>query len=346
MFAMTRTARRRWTREVSNEVDGIAFSGSGPVLVHGYDPPAGGRWADSAIPGKMAAFDRSSGEDLWVSPCEVGYGRGFGAGISSRNDLIVLGPGSGATSHRIARMALNTGELLDVADTQAFDEAVVGDDVSVCQAPSRVWALDSETLCESWSFSRKGERYRGISRSGERLFVSFTDTKAKRQGVQALDARTGRSLGRILAANQPTIHDVAADAGGTAILATDLETALPPELLTEYLTSTADEDLPDGKALALLAMEHEGREGDAPLWYTKISSDDADDEYPEISISADSGKLYIIKGAFLEVRDMLTGRELGEWTVPGLDERVGWQVCEGAGLLAEETRISIFELPA
>ena len=47
-----------------------------------------------------------------------------------------------------------------------------------------------------------------------------------------------------------------------------------------------------------------------------------------------------------EVRDALTGRPLGEWAVPGLDERVGWQVSQGALLLAEEERVSIFELPA
>jgi hypothetical protein len=37
---------------------------------------------------------------------------------------------------------------------------------------------------------------------------------------------------------------------------------------------------------------------------------------------------------------------LGELTLPGLDERVAWKVSQGAGLLAEETRASVFELPA
>lgn len=46
------------------------------------------------------------------------------------------------------------------------------------------------------------------------------------------------------------------------------------------------------------------------------------------------------------MRDALTGRMLGDWAVPGLDERVGWTVAQGAGLLAEETRVSLFELPA
>ena len=59
-----------------------------------------------------------------------------------------------------------------------------------------------------------------------------------------------------------------------------------------------------------------------------------------------SGKLYLVKGALIEVRDTLTGRMLGDWAVPGLDESVAFLVSDGAGLLAEETRVSMFELPA
>ena len=70
------------------------------------------------------------------------------------------------------------------------------------------------------------------------------------------------------------------------------------------------------------------------------------DEIPEVSITADAGKLYLVKGALLEVRDTMTGRLLGDWAVPGLDESVAFQVSDGAGLVAEETRVSVFELPA
>jgi hypothetical protein len=48
----------------------------------------------------------------------------------------------------------------------------------------------------------------------------------------------------------------------------------------------------------------------------------------------------------IDVRDALTGRALGEWTVPGLDESVAWEVCQGAALVAEEERASLYELPA
>ena len=99
---MTRTARRRWSREFPGEIDGIALGESGPVFLHGYDAPAGGKWIDSVIPGKLAAHDRGSGEVLWVSPCEVGYGRGFGCGLGEEDDVVILGPSN--QSHRIARM--------------------------------------------------------------------------------------------------------------------------------------------------------------------------------------------------------------------------------------------------
>ena len=59
---MTTTARRRWSRELEVEIDGIALAPDGPILVHGYDAPAGGMWIDEVIPGKLAALDRSSGE--------------------------------------------------------------------------------------------------------------------------------------------------------------------------------------------------------------------------------------------------------------------------------------------
>ncbi len=36
----------------------------------------------------------------------------------------------------------------------------------------------------------------------------------------------------------------------------------------------------------------------------------------------------------------------GPSVAQGLAERLGWRVVDGAGLLAEETRVSLFELPA
>jgi hypothetical protein len=340
---MTRTARRRWTRELSSEVDGIAVGESGPILLHGYDPPAGGRWIDSAIPGKLASLDRSTGEVLWVSPCEVGYGRGFGAGFGGENDAIVLGPSS--QGHRIVRMSLENGELVDMGDMGTFDEAIVFADVCVCANARRIFATDTGTLNERWSYAKKGERYHHIARLGDRVFVVYSHDKIKKQGVLCLDAKTGKTTGSLIGTNQTVIHDIAVDERALVILTSDLEAALPREILLERLLESSDDDAPSADRLALLALDPMGAEDDAPLWFEAVDIA-SEDEFPEVAISADSGKLYVVRGALLEVRDALTGRTLGDWAIPGLDERVDWRVSQGAGLLAEETRVSVFELPA
>ncbi len=339
---MTCTARRRWTRELSSEVDGIAIGDTGPILLHGYDPPAGGRWIDSAIPGKLASLDRSTGEVLWVSPCEVGYGRGFGAGFGVENDAIVLGPSS--QGHRIVRMSLENGELVDMGELATFDEAIVAADVCVCASARRIFAVDTGTLRERWSYSRKGERYHHIGRLGNRVFVVHTLDNIKKQGLLCLNAKTGKSAGSLIGANQTVIHGIAVDERAMVVLASDLEAALPREILLERLLESEDDDVLSADRLALLALDPTGSEGDAPLWFEAFDIP-SEDEFPEVSISADSGKLYVVRGALLAVRDALTGRALGDWAIPGLDERVDWRVSQGAGLLAEETRVSVFELP-
>ena len=82
-----------------------------------------------------------------------------------------------------------------------------------------------------------------------------------------------------------------------------------------------------------------------PLWRSDVH-DESVDELPDVSISMDSEKLYLASDANLDVRDGLTGRSLGDLALPGLDERIDWKVSQGAGLLAEETRASVFEVPA
>jgi hypothetical protein len=339
---MTRTARRRWTREFGSEIDGIAMSAGGPVLVHEYDPPAGGKWVDAAIPGKLAMLDRQSGEIRWVSPCEVGYGRGFGAGFGRKNDAVVLGPST--QGHRVVRMSLDSGEMLAVADVPTFDEALVYDDVCVMASTKRVAAIDTESLRERWRYSREGERYHHVGRVGKSVFVVFSG-ESKRRGVLALDAASGEFARVLLAPRQREIHDLAVDERGLVLLVGDLSSALAPEILDGWLRETPQAKSHGGRTPALLALDPNGTDGDAPLWFEPLELADPE-EIGEIALSADSGKLYVVRGALLEVRDTLTGRMLGEWAVPGLDESVAWQVCQGAGLLAEETRVSVFELPA
>ena len=144
---MTRTARRRWSREFQGEIDGIALGDTGPVILHGYDPPAGGKWIDSVIPGKLGAYERATGDVLWLSPCEVGYGRGFGCGLGEEEDVVILGPSN--QSHRIARMSLATGELIGASEIGAFDQALAFGDVCLTVTPQRVTGILTSPMLDA-----------------------------------------------------------------------------------------------------------------------------------------------------------------------------------------------------
>lgn len=326
-------------------MDGIAFEATGAVLVHGYDPPAGGMWIDDVIPSQLWALERTSGEVLWKAPCEVGYGRGFAAGFGSRGEIVLLGPG--LSGHRVVQMDPDSGRLLGAEQIPAFDEGLVEADFSVGLTPSTIFGLHTADMREAWSTSQEGRRFHHMVRCGGRLLVVFTDRARKRQGLMALDVASGRELGDILAPSLQAVHGVAAHGDEVALLTADLQRALPPELMTQFITELAlrDEDGALLDTLSLLALSASAEPGEAPLWY-EILSTQPSDEVPEVGVTADSGKLYLTRGAMLEVRDILTGRMLGDWTVPGLDERIACQVADGAGLLAEEHRVSVFELPA
>jgi hypothetical protein len=325
---MTRTARRRWSREFQGEIDGIALGDTGPVILHGYDPPAGGKWIDSVIPGKLGAYDRGSGEMMWLSPCEVGYGRGFGCGLGEEEDVVILGPST--QKHRIARMSLATGELIGASEIGAFDQALVYGDVCLTVTPQRVTGILTAAMIEVWSHARDGERYHLAGRIGPHAYVVFTDTARKRQGVLRLDIESGEFVDTFLDPEMPVIHDL--------VCLDDLAIVLSGNRAP---TRPGQASFPEELRLeAFRTRESSG----VSLWREVLA--DESDELPDVNISLDSGKLYLARGAMLEVRDGLSGRMLGELTLPGLDERVAWTVSQGAGLLAEETRASVFELPA
>jgi hypothetical protein len=164
--------------------------------------------------------------------------------------------------------------------------------------------------------------------------------------VLRLDAASGEFQGEVASPRQPVIHGLAVNADGLVLLTRDLASALPPELQPQLmieLSRRTDGGVSD--TLSLLALPLDAEPGESPLWFSVLSTQRGD-ELPDATISADSGKLYVLRGALLEVRDTLTGRSLGEWAVPGIDEAVGWQVSQGAGLVAEESRVSVYELPA
>jgi hypothetical protein len=340
---MTRTAKRRFSRELTGIVDGLAIGAHGPVLVHHYEPPADDMWMDDVIPGKLAALERATGDVLWSSPCEVGYGRGFGAGFASDGAALVLGPT--AKGHMAVRMALANGALLAAHEIEAFDDAIVHEDMAITVTPKSVVAYDSRTLIESWEYSRPGERYHHVARAGNRVFISVTHSSRK-HGILCLDAENGEFQCEVLSPRGATIHGIAASGEGLVVLTRDLQSALPREVVGQFMIQLSRlEDSRRGDTLSLLALPVDSSAGDAPLWWEILSTQPVD-EIPEVAVSADSGKLYLVNEALIEVRDMLTGRKLGDWAIPGLDERVAWQVANGAGLLAEESRVSLFELPA
>lgn len=323
---MTTTAKRRWGADFRGEIDGISFTDKGPVFIHGYDPPAGGKWIDDVIPGKLGAFDRSTGDSLWVSPCEVGYGRGFGAGLGEEDDVVILGPSS--SGHRIARMKIASGELIGASDIRAFDQAVVRGDMCVTVTSGRVAGIMTTPMFEAWSFQRDGERYHLVGRDGEVALVVYTDTNRSKQGVLVVDVDSGDYLGTFLDAEYNVIHEMCVHDGTVTLL-----------------TGTgSSRNSAHAETLTLSAFRKVGGEAQ-PLWSERVDNDSSDG-LPDVSILVDSGKLYVARGAALTVRDVLSGRDLGALTIPGLDERIAWAVAEGAGLLAEEDRMAIFELPA
>jgi hypothetical protein len=325
---MTRTARRRWSREFQGEIDGIALGDSGPVILHGYDPPAGGKWIDSVIPGKLGAYDRSSGEVLWLSPCEVGYGRGFGCGLGEEDDVVILGPSN--QSHRIARMSLVSGELIGASEIGAFDQGLVWGDMCLTVTPQRVTGILTSAMIEVWKYARDGERYHLAGRVGPHAYVVYTDTARKRQGVLRLDMESGEHVDTFLDPERPVIHDLLCSEDLAVLLSGNRVPPRPGQA---------------GGPEELRLEAFRTRESSAFSLWREVLAEESD-ELPDVSISLDSGKLYLARGAMLEVRDGVSGRMLGELTLPGLDERVAWKVSQGAGLLAEETRASVFELPA
>lgn len=344
--AMTSTARRRWSKEPGSEIDGIALAGEGPVLVHGYDPPAGGMWIDEVIPGKLSALDRHSGETLWTSPCEVGYGRGFGAGFGEGGEIIVMGPSS--NGHRIVRMETATGKLMGAEEIEAFDEAHVWEDICVCVSAGKVFAVSTAMMKPAWTFTREGQRFHQVGRSGDYILVVHSDKKTHQKGILALDVVTGEVAATAVPASLGTLHGIAVDGETMTLLTADVAALLPNELAAQFLSDLSQHEGLHGDIavdrLTLLGMQVV--EGKARASWYHILSTGPERDVPEVSITADSDKLYVVNGALVEVRDQLSGRALGDWTIPGLDEQVAWQVSHGAGLLAEESRISVFELPA
>ena len=340
---MTRIARRRWSIDPECEVDGIAAGPSGPIVIHGYDPPAGGKWVDDVIPGKVIGFDRQSGARLWASPCEVGYGRGFGAGFDAEGALVILGPSQ--SGHRMTRMEARDGVLLGVEAVPEFDEAHVADDLCICVGPTSISGILTAAMIPAWRFKKDGYRIHRAARAGDRLFATYSKKQGKTQGLLALNALDGTFEGELTPPEQKPIVGLCASSEVVAMVVDDLEAALPPEQARDLMLRrlTQDEDATgDGPAPGLVVLD--ASEPSRVLWFEDLSAG-RDDDYVEPTVQIDSGKLYIARGALLAIRDQLTGRSLGEAVVPGLDEFVAWGIADGAFVVAEENRATVYEVP-
>jgi hypothetical protein len=325
-------------------VDGLCLAASGPILLHGYEEPVGGKWVDEVIPGKLGAIDRTTGETLWSSPCEVGYGRGFGAGFGRSQNAVVLGPSN--QGHRAIRMDITSGELLMVQDVPSFDVALVFEDICLSVQPGRVIAYNTDDFSVRWMFGTSGQRYHTAARDDSRIFIIYTDSTTKKQGVLMIDAETGKHPVIWVAPNVPVIHGMTVGPHAVVLLLEELINALSHEGMIASATTLGDieEAGHETGGLALLALRTDGERDQAPLWFDFVGAS-PDDEISEVTIRADSGKLYVSQGAHCHVRDTLTGRALGAVTIPGLDEHIAWTVSQGALLLGEETRISLYEIP-
>src|SRR5204862_5305454 len=108
---------------------------------------------------------------------------------------------------------------------------------------------------EVWEYSRTGERYHHAARAGTHVFVVFTHANSKKQGVLRLDAKSGEFEEIVLGPKQPTIHGIAVNADGIVLLTRDLHSALPREVVSQYLVDLARrDDSASGDTLSLLAL--------------------------------------------------------------------------------------------
>ena len=242
-------------------------------------------------------------------------------------------------------MSLSTGELEGVSNIPAFDDAVIGPDLCLCSTAGQLFAVDSETLEVVWEVgASEGRRFHHVRRAGDRALAVFSEVETGGHGVLSHDVSEGSDELMLVAPVQPTIHDLAVTGDVVVLTTSHLDSLLPPDSAAELAMEMEEQGGEEDK-LSIVALRYDADPGDAPLWYRILASDE-EDVPEEVALHADSGKVYLERGSYLEAMDALTGRQLGDWIVPGLDEMVAWGVADGAGLLAEESRVSLFELPA
>ena len=193
--------------------------------------------------------------------------------------MVVLGPSS--NGHRIVRMSLANGELIDMRGMPTFDQALVGPDLCLIASPGQVTAIDSRTLDDAVDLRAQGRALPRPGPPGRRVFVVFI-ARQDAQAGRAEARRRGRRVRRRARGSRAGVdaRRRRGPAGGGAAVS-DLAAALPKELLVEYLTQNPDEGGGGRTGLALLALDPGAEEGDAPLWFESIEGGERD-EIPEV----------------------------------------------------------------
>jgi len=241
-------------------------------------------------------------------------------------------------------------------DLPEFDEALVDGKHVLIVALTSLTRLDSASLEAKWALQAKDDRFHSSATDGKTLFIAVSTKRNRSQGLRAYTVARGGKAGDILAQGQSTILGLGAEDGMVTVLVEDLASALPEDLSRDYqLAKLMAEDSDDfgggslggeGGSAGVVAFAWDaGEKRSEAKWFLDLSASGLEDDPGEASIRVDSGKLYVARGAMISVYDLLSGRPLGEAAVPGLDDFVAWDVADGALLVAEETRLSVYELP-
>ena len=269
------------------------------------------------------------------SPCEVGYGRGFGAGIGQQGQVLVLGPSQGG--HRMVRMAAADGELLEAADIEPFEDAVVRPDVVVCANARMVWGSTRSTSRNAGDTSVRASGTTGSPATRAASTVSNLETG--KYGVARLDADTGQFDGYIVAPSLPVIRDLDCTGNTVALVTADL-TMLEDSDRMEFITQLAQHpDEGPRDTLSLVAL-YDGSPGEGPLWFRILETG----RWTICPTSRSPGTAGSSTSSVARCLRPWTPSRAALWATdgPGLDEKIAWTVVDGAGLLAEETRVSVF----
>ena len=216
---------------------------------------------------------------------------------------------------------------------------------ATCASPSRpatCAGIMTSPMLEVWSYTRAptSATTSPVALERQRPTSSTRTRTLRRQGVLRLDVESGDLVRRLPRDPEyPVIHDLVCNEDGSL------------RSFWWAIDRSTDATRPVRPRLSTLRLEAFRTGGHVtsrtPLWSESDRTDESPDDLPDVSISMDSGQaLHRQRRPARGPRRAHRTERWASMTLPGLDERIAWQVSQGAGLLAEETRASVFELPA